>query len=88
MSIKVYIGPLLAPYTNNQSVIQVNGDTVGECLRHLVKQFPDLKLLDKDGKLFAYHEIYVNRETIYPKELDKQVKDGDEIAITHIITGG
>ena len=88
MSIKVYIGPLLAPYTNNQSVIQVNGDTVGECLRYLVKQFPDLKLFDKEGNLLAYHELYVNRETMYPKELDKQVKDGDEIAITHIITGG
>lgn len=88
MSIRMYIGPILASHTNNHRIVEVDGNTVGECLRQLVKQFPDLKLFDKDGKLLAYLEIYVNRETAYPEELDKQVKDGDEIAITHTITGG
>jgi len=88
MGIKVRISSLLSQYSNNQRIAEVNGDTVGECLKHLVEQFPKLKLFDKDGKLFAYLGIYVNGESAYPEELDKPVKDGDELSIILMIGGG
>jgi len=32
MGIKVHIHLLLRQYTNDQDIVEVNGDTVGECL--------------------------------------------------------
>ncbi|MFC2002037.1 MoaD/ThiS family protein [Chloroflexota bacterium] len=88
MSIKVNTGPLLSQSTNKQQIVEVNGNTVGECLRNLVEQFPRLKLFEKDGQLLAYIEIYINGESAYPQELDKPVKDGDELSIILMIDGG
>ena len=76
MSIEVKISSIFLRYTNNQKVARVKGNTVGECLNHLVKQFPDLKpsLFDKTGQLRRHIDIYVNDESTYPEELAKPVK--------------
>ena len=70
-------------------MFEVNGSTVGECLKHLVKQFPLLekRLFDKQGEVFVYFNIYVNGESTYPERLNKTVKDEDEIRIV-LVTGG
>ncbi len=90
MSIKINIPPYLRSYTNNVEVVEVNGSTVGECLSHLFKQFPDIEkaLFDKDGKLHSYIDVYINNESAYPEELAKPVQDGDELRILYIISGG
>ena len=90
MSIKVHINSLLYQYTNNQSLAEVSGKTVGQCLEHLVKQFPNLKkaLFNENGKLLGYIDVYVNEESAYPKELAKPVKPGDELHILLMIDGG
>jgi molybdopterin converting factor small subunit len=90
MSIKVNINPGLYQYTNNQRIAEVNGNTVGQCLNHLVKQFPGIEkgLFDKNGKLLNYVDIYVNGESAYPEELAKPVKDGDELHIVITVAGG
>jgi molybdopterin converting factor small subunit len=90
MSIKVNINPGLYQYTNNQRIAEVNGNTVGQCLNHLVKQFPGIEkgLFDKNGKLLNYVDIYVNGESAYPEELAKPVKDGDELHIVVTLAGG
>jgi molybdopterin converting factor small subunit len=71
-------------------ISEVNGNTVGECLRHLVEQFPifEKQLFDKNGKLSPYIDIYVNGENAYPEKLSKPVKDGDELDILIFIVGG
>lgn len=63
---------------------------MGECLQDLVNQFPAIKqrLYDKNGKLANFVEIYVNSESSYPEELAKVVKDGGEITIMALISGG
>ncbi len=88
MSVRVDCGPLLSHYTDNQRLVEVEGRTVGECLRQLVERFPRLKLFDKDGGLLAYIDIYINAESAYPGELDRPVQDGDEISILLMIDGG
>ena len=90
MSIKVEIPQFLQPVTNDQQAAEVNGSTVGQCLDHLVKQFPSIKqkLFDKNGKLHSYLDIYVNGESAYPEELTKPVKDRDELHIIFLIGGG
>ena len=90
MSIKIDIPSYLQPLTNNTEAVEVNGSTVGECLNHLIKQFPRIEkmLIDKNGKLFSYVGIYINGEDAYPEELVKPVKEGDELYILYIIGGG
>ena len=88
MDIKVHISPLLSHHTNHPQVAEVSGNTVGECLKHLVEQFPKLKLFDKNGELQSYLLISFNKEVICQKELDKPVKDGDELFIMLVDIGG
>ena len=90
MSIELQISSVFARYANNQTMINVNGNTVGECLEDFFSQFPDLKkiFLDKDGKLMRAYDIYVNGASAYPKEMTKPVKDGDKLHIIPVIYGG
>ncbi|MFC1991909.1 MoaD/ThiS family protein [Chloroflexota bacterium] len=90
MSVKINIPSTLSHLTGEQDVVDVNGNTVGECLNQLVDQFPGVKepLFAKGGKLNNVVEIYVNLESSYPEELAKPVKDGDEIHLIIIVAGG
>ena len=90
MSIEVKISAFFTPYTNNQQVAEVKGKNVGECLNHLVKQFPSLKqvLFDKNNRLYSYFDIYINEESAYPEHLSKPVKDGDTLHIVMLLHGG
>lgn len=90
MNITVIIPPIMYKYTGDQQTAGVEGSTVGQCLDHLTKQFPGIEeaLFDKDGALKYWLNIYVNRESCYPDELAKPVKDRDEIHIIPIIVGG
>lgn len=90
MSIKVDIPSYLQSLTGNMEVVEIAGSTVGECLSQLVKQFPDVEkmLFARNGKLFDYVGIYINKEDAYPDELARAVKDGDELKILYIIGGG
>ena len=90
MSIKINIHPILYHFTNDRDVVEVNGSTVGQCLEHLVAQFPEIKkgLFGKDGKLLNYVDVYVNGESAYPEELARPVKDGDELQLVLMIAGG
>ncbi|MFC1949491.1 MoaD/ThiS family protein [Chloroflexota bacterium] len=90
MSVKVNVHPFLMHLVGDQDVVEANGSTVGECLEDLVGKYPGLKewLYEKDGRLHNIIEVYVNLESSYPDELAKPVKDGDELHIVIIVTGG
>lgn len=90
MSVVVHIHKTHRQHTNGLSKIEVEGNTVAQCLDHLVKQYPVLKeaLFEKRDKLRNNIEIYVNLESAYPNELAKAVKDGDEIHLTVMLAGG
>jgi adenylyltransferase/sulfurtransferase len=90
MSIKINVSLFLHQYTNGLEVVEVNGSTVGQCLDHLVKQFPGIKqwLFDNNGKLHSYITLYVNGKSTYPEELAKPVKSGDELNILFMVDGG
>ena len=90
MSIKISIPSYMQSFTNNMKAVEVNGNTVGECLNHLIKQFPGMKkqLFSKNDNLFENIIISVNGESAYPKQRAKPVKDGDELNIVLIVGGG
>jgi molybdopterin synthase sulfur carrier subunit len=90
MSVQIDIPPLLRHLSDGATAAKVMGSTVGDCLNHFIEQYPRTKklLLDKDGKLLRYVEVYVNKVTTYPEELATPVNDGDEISIVYVISGG
>jgi molybdopterin converting factor small subunit len=90
MAVKVHIHTTQRQYTNGLEVVDVKGNTVGDCLNHLVQQFPGMgkALFAKKDKLHNNVEIYVNHATAYPNELMKPVKEGDEIHLVVMLTGG
>jgi len=90
MSINIEISSIFGRYTNNQLVIPVKGNTVGECVQDLVGQYPDLKkvLLNEKGNLLYSYEVYINGKSAYPNEMAKPVKDGDKLNIVMLIQGG
>ncbi len=92
MSVTINLGGLhrLTSGQTRVKTVKVEGNTVGQCLEGLVKQFPKIKprLFDDKGRLHNYVEIYVNQESAYPEELAKAVRDGDELHIMELVAGG
>ena len=90
MSIFVNIHRTHRQYTEGREQIEVEGRTVGECLKALVDRYPGLShtLFYKNGHLRNHFEIYLNAESAFPGELKKQVADGDEITIAALLAGG
>jgi molybdopterin converting factor small subunit len=90
MSITIRLHPALQHLAGGQKVVEVTGRTTGECLENLESRFAGIRetIRDKKGQLRAYCEILVNSESTYPQELTTPVKDGDQIDVVLIVTGG
>jgi len=90
MSAKVHIHSTHRQYTNGLDVVAVEGNTVGECLNHLIKQFPGMEkaLFAKKDKLLNTVEVYLNHASAHPNELVKPIKDGDEMHLLVMLAGG
>lgn len=89
MSVTVHIPHIMQNRAGGREAVQVQGSDVGSCLKELVRSHPDLEPeLFSNGRLQNHIEIYVNLESAYPQELAKPVRDGDEIHITLMLSGG
>ena len=90
MSIVINIHKTHRQFTDGMELVEVEGNTVGECLKNLTTKFPKMKdaIFDKKGRLLNVVEIYVNMESAYPDELKKKVKDGDKIHVALMLAGG
>ncbi len=88
MSVKLVVHPFLNDGKELQ--LEVNGSTVGECLKELIRLHPHIedKLFDKKGKIRGYVEILVNSKSTYPEELSYPVKDGDVVNLIVFLSGG
>jgi MoaD family protein len=90
MSVKVHIHATHRRFTNGREAVEAEGHTVGECLNHLVRQYPEMEkaIFTKKDKLLNIVEVYVNHASAHPNELAKPVKDGDEIHLILMLAGG
>ncbi|MBM4277493.1 MAG: MoaD/ThiS family protein [Deltaproteobacteria bacterium] len=90
MPVKVHIHLTHRRFTNGQEVAAVEGNTVGECLNHLILQFPGMEkaIFAKKDKLHNIVEVYLNHASAHPNELTKPVRDGDEIHLILMLAGG
>ena len=90
MPVNVHIHVTHRQFTKGQEMVTVDGNTVGECLNNLIRQYPGMEkaLFAKKDKLRNVVEVFVNHATAYPNELTKPVKDGDEITLLVMLAGG
>lgn len=81
----------LRPLTQNQDEVKAEGATIREVIADLEKHYPGLgaKLLDKEGALVRYINVFHNDEDIrFLNELDTAVSANDRIALVPAIAGG
>ena len=90
MSVKVSLHKTHRRFTGGLEVVEAQGETVGDCLDHLAKEYPGIgeALFEKEGKLRRHIDIFLNLKSTYPQELAMPVKDGDEIYVVVMLAGG
>ena len=90
MSVKINLHRTHRQYTNGLETVEVEGNTIGECLDNLVLKYPLLEkeIFNKKRNLSSIIEVYLNGESAYPDELAKKVKDGDTINLIYFLAGG
>lgn len=83
MSIKLFLPDRLSRLAKNKYLFELNGETVGECLKHLVSLAPAMKraLYESENELDDHIIIFVNKKGIDAEGLVKKVQDGDVIHI-------
>ena len=91
MSIKIKIPEYLQDKTDGESVIDVTGNSLRECLDALVHSYPALKgeIVDGQGMLLVKWLIFINNElAIASDELSHPVTEGDVILLVPMVAGG
>jgi molybdopterin synthase sulfur carrier subunit len=91
MSITLTIPTVLARLAGGVREHTVSGATVGDALRQLGRDYPDLgaRLAEATAPDNAFVAIYLNDEdSRLLKGLDTPVRPGDEITVVSAIAGG
>lgn len=90
MAIEVHLPSMFRTYAEGRMFVECQGRTVKDCLDQIVGKYPDLRdqFFDKNGGLKKVIEIYVNGKSAYPKELEKELQDGDKVFVTLMLAGG
>ncbi len=74
-----------------ESIIAVEGSTVGEILLKLSVEYPAIKgqLLNDDGTLHRFLNVYVNDDDVrYLGGVDASIANNDEITLLPAVAGG
>jgi molybdopterin converting factor small subunit len=89
---KIHIPSALRPYAGGKASVDGRGATVGECLRALANEFPDLRknIFTDQGEVRQFVGVYLNEDDVrfLPQRLDSPVRAQDEITILPSIAGG
>jgi sulfur-carrier protein len=91
MPVTVRIPTPLRSITKGSAEVQAKGDTVGDIVDDLERQFPGLRerLMDESGELRRFINIYVNEEDIRFLDGKKTaLKEGDSVSVVPAIAGG
>ena len=91
MSVKIVLPTALARHTDGQKSFESQAENLSGLLAEFDAKFPALSqnVKDENGKLRRFINVYVNDEDIrFLKNLETEVKSGDEISIVPAIAGG
>jgi molybdopterin converting factor small subunit len=88
---QIVIPTPLKKFTQNQSRIEVSGNTVKEAILHLTEKYPGLKghLFDQNGEIRSFVRIFVGDDDIHGLDNeDTIVRNQSIISIVPAIAGG
>ena len=91
MPVLVRIPTPMRALTKGAAEVKVTAETVDEVIADLERQFPGFRdrLLEENGEIRRFINIYVNQEDIRFLQGDKTaLKAGDEVTIVPAIAGG
>ena len=91
MAVSVRIPTPLRKFTNGQSDVEIEGESVGEVIDNLEASHNGIKekLIDESGSIRRFVNVYLNEEDIrFLEGADTEVKDGDSVTIVPAIAGG
>ena len=85
---KVRIPTPLRSYTEQQSVVDADGDTVDAVLADLDRQFPGLRfrVVDEQGRLRKHMKVFVDEEGT--RDLGTSLDGATEVVIMQALSGG
>ncbi|MDP8993102.1 MAG: MoaD/ThiS family protein [Actinomycetota bacterium] len=91
MPVDVRLPTVLRQHAGGQASVKANGDTLGEAVEDLVRQFPGLagQVVTPEGTLHRFVNVYVNDDDVrYLDHLGTKLDDGDVITILPAVAGG
>ncbi len=91
MSVMVRIPTPLRRMTGGADKVELEVSDLAQMIERLESDYPGFKerLLDEDGELRYFVNIYVNGEDIrFDQGLKTGIKSGDEISIVPAVAGG
>ena len=91
MGVMVRIPTPLRRMTGGADKVELEVDDLSQMIDKLESDYPGFKerLLDEDGELRYFVNIYVNGEDIrFDAGLKTSIKSGDEISIVPAVAGG
>ena len=91
MAVTVRLPTIMRANAGGQSEISAEGETIGEVIDDIVKQFPGTAnhLKAPDGGVHRFVNVYLNDEDVrYLGKLDTKVADGDTVSIIPAVAGG
>jgi MoaD family protein len=91
MPVPVRIPTPLRRFTGDRAELSVEAAELSTILDHLFEEYPGLRsqLLNEDGTLRSFVNLYVNDEDIrFLDGLKTSVADGDSVSIVPAIAGG
>ena len=91
MAVKVLIPTPLQQLTNNQAIVECEGDSVKAMIDSLETNCPGIKsrICDGEGNLRRFVNFYVNSEDIrFLDGANTSLSDGDEVSIIPAVAGG
>jgi sulfur-carrier protein len=87
----VRIPPVLRTQAGGRKAVEASGATVGDLLRDLVAQYPQMgdQLLTAEGGLHRFVNVYLNGQDVrYLDSLNTAVAERDTLIILPAMAGG
>ena len=81
----------LRTYTSGNSVLEIQGGTVGEALTELTARHPDLEqhIFTNEGELRSFVNLFVNDEDVrFMQGTETPIQEDDRLMILPSIAGG
>ena len=85
---KVRIPTPLRSYTQQESVVEAQGETVAALLVDLDRRYPGIRfrMIDEQARVRKHMKVFVNDESI--RDLATPITERDEITIMQALSGG